>query len=82
MPELSEEAKRQALDAVQSIRGMVQGADIPNEGFARENSSYATLVEPAHSVVDAYDSQGMAAAREQQRTSPEREMEQERGRDM
>lgn len=82
MPEIPDEAKRQALDAVESIRGMVRGAEMPeNEGFSKDNSAYHSLVHDSRNVVDAYDSQSMAAAREQQRTSPEREVEQ-RGREI
>jgi hypothetical protein len=84
MPDIPEEAKRQALDAVESIRSMVWGQE------KGESANAPGIARDGHNIADAYDAQGMAAAREQQRSSAaeraaernsEMQREQERGRD-
>jgi len=77
MAELSEDVMRQAREAAEPIKGMVQGEDSPgSNGFAEQNSS-RDLLRDAPQVVDSFDTQ-LARAVAQEKAL-ERGIEQERG---
>lgn len=84
MSGISEDVLRQAREAVEPIKGMVQGESSPGHtGFAPENSS-RNLLSDAPQVVDSFDTQ-LARAVAQEKAlerGMEREMEQQRGRDI
>jgi len=57
MVDISEDVLRQAREAAEPMRGMVQGGDGPGHtGFTHENSSRDVLSDAAN-VVDSFDTQ-------------------------
>jgi hypothetical protein len=75
--DISEDVLRQAREAAEPMRGMVQGSDGPgSSGFTRDNSS-RDVVSDVSQVVDSYDTQ-LARAVAQEKAL-EKTAEHERG---
>lgn len=77
MSDLTEDVKREALAAVEPIKGVVTMDSPGSNGFSAENSSRDIVATNAPSVVDSFDAQ-LARAVAQEKAM-EKSMEHERG---